>query len=43
LGGFRGGDWAVDVEHCLPYLVFTDSFIVNLLKLFVYTINFRVH
>ena len=22
LGGFRGGDWAFDVEHCLPYLVF---------------------
>jgi hypothetical protein len=43
LGGFRGGDWATDVEHCVPHLVFTDSFIVNLLKLFVYTINFRVH
>jgi hypothetical protein len=23
LGGFGGGDWAADVEHCLPYLVFT--------------------
>jgi hypothetical protein len=22
LGGFRGGDWALDVEHRLPYLVF---------------------
>ncbi len=29
LGNFRGGDWAADVEHCLPYLVSTVGSLVR--------------